>query len=110
MRLGRRELSGGLAGPDAQAMVDGPVESRGIAEGVGVLPFEVSHFFNDINALRGVQDLVENSRPFEPQIHQCKVDIVVAAAPRLERIARDLLYLYTRAHLRQFLARTAALP
>ena len=39
MRLGRRELSGGLAGPDAQAMVDGPVESRGIAEGVGVLRY-----------------------------------------------------------------------
>ena len=54
--------------------------------------------------------LKEHARALQPQVHEREIDIVVAARPGLQRIARALLSFQARAHLRQFRARTAALP
>ena len=42
--------------------------------------------------------------PFQPEVHQREIDIVVPARPGLERVARALFLLQARAHLRQLLA------
>src|SRR6266436_4230158 len=84
LHLRRGELSGGLAGPDAQAVVDGPVEGGRVAEENGMLTLEVTHFLDDIDPLRRVEHLVEDSSALEPEIHQREIDIVVAASSRLQ--------------------------
>src|SRR5205809_5952470 len=98
-----------MTGPDAQAVIDGPIEGGGIAEKIGVFPLEMAHLFDDVNPLRCVQNFIEYSSPFEPQIHQREIDVVVAASSSLQRIACALLFFEARAHLRQLLARAAAL-
>ena len=54
--------------------------------------------------------LIENAGALQPQVHQGEIDVVVAAHAGLQRIARPLLPLQARAHLRQFLARPQLCP
>ena len=67
------------------------------------------HLLDHVDALRRVQHFIKDARALEPQIHQRKVDIVVAAGAGLQWIAPPLLALQARPHFRQFLARAHAL-
>ena len=91
-------------------MIDGPIERRRITQEIGVLPLEVSHLLDHIDTLRCVEDLVKDAGALQAQIHQREVDVVITAAPGLQRIARALFFLQPRPHLRQLLSGTAALP
>src|SRR5207302_10973313 len=101
--------SGRLAGPDEQTVIDRAVEASGIAKRIGVLAPQVSHPLDNVNTLRRIQNLVEDSGALQPEIHQGEIDIVIAASPGLQRISRILLFFKTGAHLRQLLAGAATL-
>ena len=69
----------------------------------------MAHLFDDIDSLGSIQGLEENTRAFEAQVHQRKVDVVVAAAAGLERILSALLAFDAQTHLLQQRARTSTL-
>src|SRR5262245_7866682 len=87
LHLGRRQSSGGLAGPDPQTVIDSPIKRGRIAEEIGVFALKMTHLLDHIDTLGSVQDLVEDAGPLQPQIHQGEIDVVVAAAAGLQRIA-----------------------
>ncbi len=80
-------------------MIDGAVEDGGIAQERGVLQIEMAHLFDDVDALRSVQDFEEKARTLEPQLHERKIEIVVTAGGGLERIAGALLAFEAGSHL-----------
>src|ERR1051326_7324058 len=79
LRLRRGKAAFGMARDDPLAMIDGTVERSSFAEEVGVFAIEMTHLFDHVDALGGVQHAVKDSSAFEPEIHQSKIDVVVAA-------------------------------
>jgi hypothetical protein len=72
-----------VPGTNAQAVVEGAIEGRGIAQEARLGSIEVMHAFEHLDALGGIQRLKKDPRAFEPQIHQQKIDVIVSAAPGL---------------------------
>ncbi len=88
-----RQAAFGVSRGDPQTVIDSTIERGRTAQKFRVFPLEVAHFFDDVDALRRIQYFEENACSFQAQIHQRKINIVVTAAPRLERIASALLFL-----------------
>jgi hypothetical protein len=57
--------------------------------------------FNDIDALRRVQHLVEEAAGFQAQKQKRKIDIVESAVAGFERMIRALFLLQAHSHLPQ---------
>src|ERR1035438_6404967 len=109
LRRRRGQMASRVTARNAQPVIDGTIEHRGVAQKVRILALQVPHLLDDVDARGRVQHLVEYPGAPQPEIHQGEVDIVEAAYGRLQRIARSLLLLQPRAHLRQFFARPSAL-
>ena len=100
----------GMACCHTQAMIDRAKQSRGIAEECGVGRIKIAGCDDHLNALRRVERLVEIPRITKPQIHEDKIDVVIATSSGLKRIAHALLAFQTFAHMCEFFARAPALP
>ena len=93
MTLGIRQTGFGMAGIDAQGVIHGPVERRRIQQEFRIGALQVPGGFNDIDPLRRVQHLVENSPGSQAQIQQREIDIVESAVPGFQRVLRTLFFL-----------------
>src|ERR1039457_5307046 len=107
--LRSRQAAFGVSGGEALTVIEGAIEGGSVAQKIGVFGREVSHLLDDFDACRGVQDLIKNPRPAEPQIHQGEVDIIIAPHAGLEGIPGALLALQAGAHLAEFVAGGPAL-
>src|SRR5258708_3726350 len=80
-------------------MIDGAIKRRGIAKKFGIRALQMAHGFDDVDALRRVQNFEENPGAFESQVEQQKIDIVEAAESGFERVAGALLFFQAHTHL-----------
>src|SRR5579863_3869019 len=88
-----RQTALGMAYRDAQAVIDGTIERRRVAQKLGVIPVEMAHLFNHVDTLGSIQHFEENARSFQAQIHKREVDVIIPAAAGLQRVAGALLLL-----------------
>src|SRR6185312_2779724 len=102
----RRKPPFGVAGCDAEAMINCTEHGSGIAEKSCLGRTEPAGFHDNVDALRRVERLVEAAGIAQPQVHQHEVDVVIAARTRLQRIAHALLFFEPPPHVRELLARS----
>ena len=62
------QLAFGVTRHDAQAVIDGAIKRRGVAQERGVLALDVAHLLHHVDARRRIEHAVENDRTFETQI------------------------------------------
>src|ERR1035438_1327809 len=99
----------GMSDGESLPVIQGAVESGGVAQKVGVFGREVSHLLDDFDAFRGVEHLIKDPPSAKTQVHQGEVDIIVAPHAGLQGIARALLALQAGAHLAELMAGAHAL-
>ncbi len=67
LRFGIRQAGFGVTRIDAQRVIHGAIECRGFQQEFGVGALQVAHGLDDVDALRRVQHLVEDSAGFQAQ-------------------------------------------
>ena len=87
-----RQVPFGVPGGNSQTVINGTIKGGGVAQKLGVLPVQMAHFLNHVDARRRIQHFIEDPGSLQPQVHQNEIDIIISAAARLERIAHPLLF------------------
>ena len=95
------KLALGMARIYAQTMIHGAIKRCCVKQKRGVFVLQVSHLFDHVDTLRGVEHRVENAGAFQAQEHQREVDVVVAAGSGLQGIAGALFLFESLAHVAQ---------
>ena len=84
---------------NANAVIQRAVERSGLVEELRRGMIQQIHVFDDLNARRCIQHLIEHAGAFQPQVHQDEVDVVEAAPSGFERMLHAVLAFDLHAHL-----------